>query len=247
MIFDLSGCEEKIGYTFTDKMLLRNCFTHASYAYEHGEKDNELLEFFGDSIIEFVVTEYLYKNAAGDEGKLTKKRAEIVSKDPLLRAVKKLGLEDFVLLGRGQEKSSKQDEKLFSSIYEAIVAGIYLDGGLTEAKNFIRRTIIADYEQKESVANKVKPTNDSKNKFQEYVQKYKLGSISYQTLGRIGPDHSPEFRVAVLLNGIRVAEGKGGSKKAAEAVAAELALIKISKKAQAKPKNITIKRQGGKK
>ena len=65
MIFDLSGCEEKIGYTFTDKMLLRNCFTHASYAYEHGEKDNELLEFFGDSIIEFVVTEYLYKTPLG--------------------------------------------------------------------------------------------------------------------------------------------------------------------------------------
>ena len=92
MIFDLSGCEEKIGYSFADKMLLRNCFTHASYAYEHGEKDNELLEFFGDSIIEFVVTEYLYKNASGDEGKLTKKRAELVSKDPLLSAVKKLGL-----------------------------------------------------------------------------------------------------------------------------------------------------------
>lgn len=245
MIFDLSGCEEKIGYQFEDKMLLRNCFTHASYAYEHGEKDNELLEFFGDAVIEFIVTEYLYKNASGDEGKLTQKRAELVSKKPLLESVKKLGLEEFVLLGKGQEKTSNQDEKLFSSIYEALVAGIYLDGGIIEAKNFIKRTIIADYEKKELAQNKQKVSNDAKNRFQEYVQKYKLGSISYQTLGQIGPDHSPEFRVAVSLDGMRIAEGKGGSKKSAEAVAAEIALNRISKSVQT-GKNKTIKTQGGK-
>ena len=245
MIFDLSGCEEKIGYSFKDKMLLRNCFTHASYAYEHGEKDNELLEFFGDAIIEFVVTEYLYKNAGGDEGKLTKKRAELVSKEPLLRAVRKLGIEEFVLLGRGQEKSKNQDEKLYSSIYEALVAGIYLDGGLIDAKNFIKRTLISDFEQKESASNKPKQINDAKNRFQEFVQKAKLGSISYETLGKIGPDHSPEFRVAVLLNGMRIAEGKGGSKKSAESVAAELALKRISG-AKTKEKSQNDKKQGGK-
>ena len=148
-IFDIASCEEKIGYTFKDKMLLRKCFTHASYANEHKESDNELLEFFGDAVIQLVVTEYLYKNKGGDEGRLTQKRAEIVSKQPLLKAVKKLGIEEFVLLGRGQEKSAKLDEKLFSSISEALVAGIYLDGGMACARSFILSTLISDFEKQE--------------------------------------------------------------------------------------------------
>jgi ribonuclease-3 len=233
-IFDVSGCEEKLGYTFKDKILLRRCFTHASYANEHGQQDNELLEFFGDAIIQFVVTEYLYKNALGDEGKLTKERSDVVSKQPLLDSVKKLGLDDFVLLGCGLSKSKNQDEKLFSSIYEAVVAGIYLDGGLAAAKNFINRTIISDYGVKVASRGKQKSTNEAKTRFQEYIQKNKLGSIAYELLGRTGPDHSPEFRVAALLNGKRISEGKGGSKKTAESKAAEVALKKV--KADAKKK-----------
>ena len=228
MIFDI-GCESKIGYTFKDKMLLRQCFTHASYAYEHGQKDNELLEFFGDSIIQFVVTEYLFKNSSGDEGKLTVKRASIVSKEPLLRAVKKLGLTEYVLLGRGLEKNANLDDKLFSSVYEALVAGIYLDGGLVPAKKFIKDTLIKEFEKREKNEQKGKVKLDGKNALQEYVQKHKLGSINYETLSKIGPDHSPEFRVAALLNGTRVAEGKGQNKKTAEAVAAVEALRRIKK------------------
>ncbi len=228
MIFDI-GCESKIGYTFKDKMLLRQCFTHASYAYEHGQKDNELLEFFGDSIIQFVVTEYLFKNSSGDEGRLTVKRASIVSKEPLLRAVKKLGLTEYVLLGRGLEKNANLDDKLFSSVYEALVAGIYLDGGLVPAKKFIKDTLIKEFEKREKNEQKGKVKLDGKNALQEYVQKHKLGSINYETLSKIGPDHSPEFRVAALLNGTRVAEGKGQNKKTAEAVAAVEALRRIKK------------------
>jgi len=226
-IFDMPGCEEKLGYSFKDKMLLRRCFTHASYANEHGELDNELLEFFGDAIIQFVVTEYLYKNASGDEGKLTVERSSVVSKQPLLDSVIKLGLDDYVLLGRGLEKSAKQDEKLFSSIYEAVVAGIYLDGGISAVKSFISKTIINDYGVKVKKRAKQKKDNGAKNQFQEYVQKKKLGSITYELLGKKGPDHSPEFRVAALLNGKKLSEGKGGSKKAAEAKAAEVALKKV--------------------
>lgn len=229
MIFDIDGVEESIGYKFKDKMLLRQCFTHASYANEHGESDNELLEFFGDSIIEFVVTEYLFKNSYGNEGDLTKKRAELVSKDPLLKAVKKMGLHEFVLLGRGQGKAKNLDEKLFSSIYEAVVAGIYVDGGITAAKKFITQTIIADYlaESKKKVKKTVE--KDKKSEFQEYVQKNKLGSITYETLWKKGPDHLPEFRVAAMLNGSRVAEAVGPSKKQAETKAAGIALEKIRK------------------
>lgn len=232
MIFDIDTVESKIGYSFKDKMLLRQCFTHASYANEHGQKDNELLEFFGDSIMEFVVTEYLYKCASGDEGALTQKRAEIVSKNPLLDSVISLGLHEHVLLSRGLEKLKNFDDKLYSSIYEALVAGIYFDGGLQQVRRFIKRTIIADYEKKQKL--KAKQNNnknccEAKNEFQEYVQKTKLGSISYETLWQKGPDHNPEFKVAVLLNGSRIAEGKGSSKKLAQANAAAIALKKLEK------------------
>ena len=228
MIFDIDGIESKIGYVFKDKMLLRKCFTHSSYAHEHGAEDNELLEFFGDAIIEFIVTEYLYNNAVGDEGKLTVKRAGVVSREPLLKAVNELGLSSFMLLGNGQKMSAHADEKLFSSVYEALVAGIYLDGGLAAAKKFVKDTIIKDFDFKER-ASRRELNCESKNEFQEYVQKRKLGSISYETLAKTGPDHKPEFRVAALLNGAILAEGKGSTKRLAEASAAKTALNRLKK------------------
>ncbi len=226
-IFDIDGCESKIGYKFKDKMLLRTCFTHASYGHEHGEQDNELLEFFGDAIIEFVITEHLFKNGMGDEGQMTKIRAELVSREPLLRAIKNLGLSEFVLLGNGQEKSAKQDEKLFSSIFEALCAGIYIDGGMASVKKFIKDTLITEYENYKKQVQKPKTRCLFKIELQEYVQKYKLGSITYLSLSKIGPDHSPEFREGVLINGKRLAEGKGKSKQLAQNKAAESALKKI--------------------
>lgn len=230
MIFDVSECENRIGYTFNDKTLLRKCFTHSSYANEHNTEDNEVLEFFGDAIIEYVVTEHLFKNAYGDEGKLTAIRAEIVSKKPLLNSVRKLGLGEFALLGNGQGKNICEDDKLYSSLYEALVAGIYLDGGMSPVKKFVRETIIADYEKaralKQTCGNK-KSNGDFKSALQEYVQKRKTGSVSYETLSKKGPDHKPEFRVAVLLNGTRLAESRGNSKKIAENLAAEKALVKL--------------------
>ena len=228
MIFDIDGIENRIGYSFKDKMLLRKCFTHSSYAHEHGEEDNELLEFFGDAIIEFIVTEYLYKNSAGDEGKLTVKRAGVVSREPLLKAVNELGLSEFMLLGKGQQMSAHSDEKLFSSVYEALVAGIYIDGGLSAAKKFVQNTIIKDFDFKERAERRTLNC-ESKNEFQEYVQKRKLGSVSYQTLGKTGPDHKPEFRVAALLNGAIIAEGKGSTKRLAESDAAKSAVNKLKK------------------
>ena len=141
--------------------------------------------------------------------------------------VKELGLNNYVLLGRGQEKYKTQDEKLYSSIYEALVAGIYLDGGMAKAKKFIKKTIIANYLKDQKQNNKKIIKADGKNAFQEYVQKRHLGYVSYQTLSKTGPDHLPEFRVVAMLNGLRIAEGKGLSKKEAEACAALNALSKL--------------------
>lgn len=228
-IFDIDAVESKLGYSFKDKMLLRQCFTHKSYAYENGCSDNELLEFFGDSIIEFVVTEHLYKTTAGDEGDLTKKRASLVSKDPLLKCVKLMDITQFVLLGRGQKKSVNKDEKLYSSVYEALVAGIYLDGGIVSAKKFIKNTLFPLLETQKNKQGKNKETqkNDYKSRFQEHVQKHKIGSIAYELLWKKGPDHKPEFRVAATLNGTKIAEGSGSSKRQAESNAAKVALEKL--------------------
>ena len=228
MIFDVCGIESIIGYEFKDKSLLRKCFTHSSYANEHGEEDNEVLEFFGDAIIEFIVTEYLFNHSAGDEGKLTVKRAGVVSREPLLKAVNDLGLAPFMLLGKGQRNSANSDEKLFSSVYEALVAGIYVDGGMKPAKKFVTDTIIKDFDFKEKLLRK-ELNCASKNEFQEYVQKNHLGSVGYETLAKIGPDHKPEFRVAALLNGTVVAEGKGNTKRLAEADAAKTAVKRLIK------------------
>ncbi len=233
MIFDISEIENRIGYSFKDKMLLRKCFTHASYANEHnGEQNgenNELLEFFGDAILQYVVTEYLFNNAFGDEGKLTEKRKDIVSKLPLTQAVQKLDILEFMLLGRGLEKTVKKDDKLISSLYEAVCAGIYLDGGLKEVKKFIKNTVIANFERTKKQEKQKSASGDAKNAFQEYVQKRKLGSITYVTLSKSGPAHLPEFRVACLLNNTPLAEAKGKTKKEAEKLAAEKALKSLKK------------------
>ena len=227
MIFDTSGLESQIGYSFKDKMLLRKCFTHSSYAHEQGVESNELLEFFGDAILDFVVTEYLVKNFSGDEGKLTTRRAEIVSNEALLKVVKELRLGEFILLGKGLHKTDMYEGKLYSSVYEALVAGIYLDGGIASAKKFINNTVCKRYASIQKLKTKITDNVGWKNQLQEYVQKGRMGSISYQTLSKTGPDHLPEFRVAVLLNGSRLAEGKGTSKKFAEADSAKKALTKL--------------------
>ena len=213
MIFDIDGAEQSIGYSFKDKLLLRKCFTHSSFAHENKCEDNEKLEFFGDAVLEFIVTEYLVSEVDGDEGKLTLERANMVSKTPLINIVKKLKMGNYILFGKGMA-SDGGEEKLYSSLYEAVVAGIYIDGGITKAKDFVKRTLIAEY--KKQVGKTKKKELDNKTKLQEYVQKKKIGSISYETLSKTGPDHNPEFKVALLLNGTVVAEGKGKSIKTAE-------------------------------
>lgn len=229
MIFDLSAAEEKIGYNFKDKILLRQCFTHSSYSYENkNSENNEVLEFFGDSILGFVVTEYLCKNVTGDEGKLTEVRKKYVSKEPLQEAVYAMGLDKYMLLGNGEIKCGCRNEKLYSSLFEAIVAGIYNDGGLAPAKKFILDKLIVPVSEKIAASEKTRKKS-SKNELQEYVQKNKLGDIVYEEISRTGPDHLPVFRQAIRLNGKKLAEGVGGSKKQAEEEAAKTALVKIKK------------------
>lgn len=149
MIFELSECEAIIGYKFRDIELFRQCFTHASYTNEHpGEKNNERLEFFGDKILDFVVTEYLFNSYPDeDEGKLTERRKNLVSKEPLTEVIFGLGLDGHINLGKSLAGNKDKNEKFFSSLYEALVAGIYIDGGLNEAEKFIYRTVLKNSKQ----------------------------------------------------------------------------------------------------
>ena len=227
MIFEIAEIEKRIGYAFKDKLLLRKCFTHSSYAHEQNEENNELLEFFGDAILDFVVTEYLMENERGDEGELTQKRANLVSKSPLQEVVFELGLDKYLLLSSGILKNANYEDKMYSSLYEALVAGIYIDGGILNAKKFILNTLIKS--QKERVKKLVQNPYDYKSRLQEFVQKKKLGPIVYENIGKTGPDHHPTFEVELFIGGEKKGYGKGSSKKQAEMKAAEVALQKYKK------------------
>lgn len=237
MIFVMYECEERIGYSFKDKTLLRTCFTHSSYSHEHPCKNNELLEFFGDSILGFIVTEYLFnKYPTESEGVLTVYKQQIVSRKPLAQAIMKLGLNDYILYGEGEKKNTPEHhEAACENLFEALVAGIYLDGGEEEAKNFIKRTLLSKFKPDKmsgpeggvrTVPNE-KPEN-YKGKLQEYVQKNKIGEALYKETGKTGPAHNPVFTVAVFVGGKCLGKGTGKKKTEAEQNAASVALSKLA-------------------
>lgn len=234
MIFYLHECEEKLGYSFKDKTLLRLCFTHSSYAHEHGGvKNNERLEYFGDSILGFITAEYLMdKYPQADEGLLTDYKQQLVSGEPLSRAIEKSGLDEFLMFGEGERKNGFEHHRAArENLFEAIVAGIYLDGGLEEAKKFVKRFLFTKIPIK--VCNSKKPEtcrpSDYKGKLQEYVQKNKLGTLLYSVKKRTGPDHDPTFTIAVTVDGRELATAKGRKKSDAEKESARLALEILSR------------------
>ncbi len=233
MIFEFTECEKALGYKFKDSALFVKCFTHSSYTNENsGTEDNERLEFFGDAILDFLVTEYLVEKYPNDnEGKLTERRKKLVSKEPLTRATFRLGIDKFILLGRGIVNDKDPNEKFYSSLYEAVVAGIYIDGGVDKAKKFLLKTLITPEENniKSGEDNKVKPDKDYKSALQEYLQKKKIAPPKYISIGKNGPDNEPCFTEGVIINGKQVAVGTAGSKKRAQQDAAKTAFLQMTK------------------
>lgn len=224
MSFDFYGCEQKIGYTFKDKSLLLAAFTHSSYSNEHkGETNNERLEFFGDSLLGFIVAEYFFSTSKSDEGVLTAKRQNVVSTLPLSSAIELCALEDFLRLGKGEKAQFKQNRQasVCEALFEAIVAAIYLDGGIEPAKKFVFDKLFSHYGE-------ISLLTDYKSELQNYVQKNKLGEISYEVVKKEGVDHAPTFTVRVLVGNVE-AYGKGAKKSAAEKLAAKSALEIIMK------------------
>ena len=219
----LTKLEQGLGYTFRNKALLENALTHSSYANENRERhlpDNERLEFLGDSILGFVVAEYLYRNFPDKpEGELTRIRADLVCERNLAEAAATIELGSYLLLGHGEEQGGgRKRDSIVSDAMESVIAASFMDGGFAAAKEIIDRLILSNIP-------KGRPRNfDYKTAFQELVQRKKDQQIHYELTGESGPDHDKHFEVEVLLNGKAVGHGVGSSKKRAEQAAAASAI-----------------------
>ena len=218
MNFPFAEIENKIGYTFRDKALLKEAFTHSTYANAFGCKDNERMEYLGDAVLQLVVTEWQYQHdQKADEGTMTRGRQKLVCEDALLDAVQDLGLEKYLLVSGSRANVGK---KTVSSLFETVIAAIYLDGGYASAKKFVFKFGL-DHMQPQG--------QNAKGALQEYLQDRGKTPPTYTT-EKTGKDNAPTFRANVSALG-KSATGEGKSKKQAEqaAAAALLRLLKQSK------------------
>lgn len=205
--------EKIIKYSFRDKTLLTRALTHPSYFSERN-LNYQKLEFLGDSILDFLVAEHLYiEYPDKSEGDLTQMRAAVVSKTALSELVEELGLEAYALIGRAQLTMS---EKMRSDIYEAVVAAIYIDGGMDAARAFVSETAVKKITEIEV---------DYTSKLYEYAAKHNL-EIRFDTESD-GPSHKKHFSATVFLNGKEYGKGEAGRKKDAYQKAAKSALGKL--------------------
>lgn len=213
--------QNNLGYQFKNPVLLSRALTHSSYANERhvDTGDNERLEFLGDSVLGFITAEYLFANHRDfPEGELTKLRAYAVCEKSLFAYAEEIGLGNYLKLGKGEERTGGRTRpSVLSDAFEAVIAAIYLDGGMDEAKKFVLRFVVPYVE--------AKPTfKDYKTMLQEVVQKNQGETLEYVLVSETGPDHDKCFTVEVHLNSNVLGRGVGGSKKKAEQNAAKEAL-----------------------
>lgn len=219
----LSLLEEKIGYRFRNLALLRQALTHSSYANEkqiHKTGNYERLEFLGDAVLELVSSAFLYETYPQQpEGTLTKRRASMVCEPALAFCAREIHLEEFILLGKGEESSGgRKKDSITSDVMEAVIGAIYLDGGMAPAKAYIDRFILSDLKHKRLFY-------DSKSNLQEVIQGKLKKNLEYVLLDVKGPEHCQTFHVQVVMDGEILGAGEGHTKKAAEQQAAYKALL----------------------
>lgn len=219
----MNKLEEKIGYHFRDRELLQTALTHSSYANEkHGEAQSyERLEFLGDSILGLVTAEFLYTHEPRlPEGRMTRLRAELVCEVSLHKTALELSLGRYMRLGRGEEHTGGRERpSILADMVEAIIAAMYLDSGMEQARSFIMDRILRDVEFGDSHR-----SADYKTRLQELVQRKSSQVITYRLKDESGPDHDKTFTFEVLINGETCGEGSGKTKKEAEQMAACKAL-----------------------
>lgn len=220
-LVNISEIEKIIGYCFKSKKYLQTAFVHSSYSNEHKIESNERLEFLGDAVIEFVITEILYLQFRGREGDMSKIRSMIVSERPLAEAVERLGLDKFLLKGVGESKNTTESKAVKCDLFEAICGAIYLDGGIDETRKFFELAL-----GETILSLKINGyVDDPKTALQEMLKQAK---IVYST-SKSGEDHRPIYKTTVFINGIKMGSGMGSNKKTAEENAASVAINNLKK------------------
>ena len=220
---NLEEFQGKIRYYFNDKELLIEALSHSSYANEKrkGRNSNERLEFLGDSVLSIVVSQYLFEHFTHlPEGELTKLRASLVCEKSLYEFAKQIDLGEHILLGKGEENTGGRERvSILADAFEAVIAAVFLDGGLEAAKRHILKFIPKDIDDRKPVS-----FSDHKTILQEIIQKNPEEKVEYKLVGQSGPDHNKAFKVQVRLNSNVIGTGIGRSKKEAEQMAAKEAL-----------------------
>ncbi len=221
--------EKSIGYKFKNINLLKNALTHSSYANEvkGNLSSNERLEFLGDSVLSIIVSDYIYKNFNNmPEGELTRLRSSLVCEKALCGFSRELNLGKYLMLGKGEDKGGgRERDSILADAFEAVLAAIYLDGGMEPAKKHVMNFVLREL--------KIHPAEeahlDYKTELQEIIQKNPEESVTYILINESGPDHDKVFTVEVRLNSNVIGSGTGKSKKQAEQMAAKQALQLMGK------------------
>ena len=217
--------EQRIGYVFGRRDLLRRALTHKSYSHESkddGVRHNETFEFLGDSVLGFVIGDLLFQHFPHlDEGALSKMKAYLVSAPSLAEKARQYEMGDVILLGVGEEKTGgRKKDSLLANLFEAVIAAIYLDGGIGPARQLIERSFVDDIRR---IDQQDLLFHDYKTALQELAQGKGLQLPDYNVVGEVGPDHDKTFIVEVKLGSL-TARGEGSSKKEAQQQAAKRAL-----------------------
>src|SRR6266550_3008437 len=215
---ELEPLERRIGYRFRDRGILEHALTHRSRVDEDasgGVFDNESMEFLGDSVLGFVIAAMLFREfPQHNEGQKSKLKASLVSSASLARLGERLNLGEFLILGRGEEKTGgRRKHAIIADCYEALIAAIYLDGGTEAAEKFIAREFASLIEEAKRTGAAASFTDDWKSALQEYLQSGGRGLPVYRLAAEVGPDHRKSFVVEVLVDGEPVAKAEGRSKK----------------------------------
>lgn len=219
----LNELEKSIGYTFKDKSLLKLALTHSSYSNElkiNKYGNYERLEFLGDAVLELTTSQFFYLEYPDKkEGELTRIRSSMVCEPALAFCARQFNLQEYILLGKGEETTGGRDrDSIISDVLEAVLGAVYLDGGFDCADAFVKKHILTDLENKQLFY-------DAKTILQEKMQKQGK-SLSYELIEEKGPDHDKTFVIAAIIDGVQCSTGSGKSKKQAEQHAAYALLMK---------------------
>lgn len=209
----------KYGITIKNEKLLKEALTHSSYSNEHGGTCYERLEYLGDAVLEIVCSEYLYKNTNNSEGEMSKLRSLYVCENALYEYSKSINLKDYILLGNGIDEANKT---IIADVFEAVMAVIYLESGLSTVKKLFNSLIVPHIESHDDFL------MDYKSLLQESVQTVKK-SVTYRLVEESGPAHLKKFKVEVIIDGLVFGVGEGSTKKSAEQQAAKDAYMKRAK------------------